>query len=534
MKLLLPAVGLVGIMLGLVAWAPADSLEIDTSFDSTFFHIYTHTASNDLPGAVRSADSLFQEASTDVNRIRALMLIGDMYHRMAKRDSVIHYATRASRIAERSRIYAWQARIYGVLSTQYREMGLLAQGRKYLAQGLKASDQMETPEAVSHFKGQVYQEMGFYDIAENNYEQAIAHFIQASSLFEQVPPSAARSFGLIQNEERMGVCYTNLGQLDSALHHFHKALHVSDEATDANTPLKGLVHSGLGRVFLLQHNRVEAFDHLKKALEIAEASKFPNLVVSVYKNLADYYHAVGDMEAFVVYNERYLAVSHANQANHRVYTDMEMAKTQALLEREAASRQKTLLMAGIALGLAGIAVAIYMLVQRKKYRRFQALLQRMEKEDIKENSPPNSTAGKETEPDREVLPKAIRLELLEKLQRFETGKDFTDRSISIAKLAVNMKTNIKYLSHVINNDKKKDFNTYINTLRIAYVINQMKTDPQYLKYKISYMAEDAGFSSHGKFTTVFKSVTGLSPSTFIQYLKKGQQKTQTGVSLVEM
>src|SRR5690606_36001180 len=143
--------------------------------------------------------------------------------------------------------------------------------------------------------------------------------IQASSLFEQVPPSSARSFGLIQNEERMGVCYTNLGQLDSALHHFHKALHVSDEATDANTPLKGLVHSGLGRVFLLRDDRVEAFDHLKKALEIAEASKFPNLVVSVYKNLADYYHAVGDMEAFVVFNERYLAASQANQANHRVY-----------------------------------------------------------------------------------------------------------------------------------------------------------------------------------------------------------------------
>lgn len=526
---------LLGAMLGFALWSSADTPESDRSFDSTFYHIYTHKASNDLLGAVQSADSLLREAATDLNRIRALMLIGDMYHRLAKRDSVIHYATLAARIAERSRIYAWQARIYGVLSTQYREMGLLAQGRRYLERGLKVSDQMETPEAINQFKGQVYQEMGFYAVAENNHAQAIAHFKQANLLFEGVPPSAARSFGLIQNDERLGVCYTRLGKLDSAWHHFHHALRISDETIDANTPLKGLVHSGLGRVFLLRSDPVEAFRHLSAALDIAETTKFPNLLTSVYRNLADYYRAVGDMEAYADYNERFLEVARTNQANHRVYTDMEMAKAQAGLEREVASRKRIALLGGTVLLLLGGGLAIYFHKQRKKYRRFQTLIKRLQEKSKHTTSVASPMGEQRTESDRELMPAGTRLELLEKLKQFEEGTDFTDRGISIAMLASRMNTNTKYLSHVINHDKKKDFNAYINNLRVEYVINRMNTDPDYLKYKISYMAEDAGFSSHGKFTTVFKNITGFSPSAFIQYVKNnnGQQPASQSIDMVE-
>src|SRR5690606_16227271 len=126
------------------------------AFDSAFNHIYLHTANESLSKALQAADSLYQISTNDVQRIRALMLIGDVYHRMANRDSVIHYAERAAQIAERTQNYTWQARIYGVLSTQYRETGLLGQGRKYLALGLKASEMMDNPNATNQFKGQVY------------------------------------------------------------------------------------------------------------------------------------------------------------------------------------------------------------------------------------------------------------------------------------------------------------------------------------------------------------------------------------------
>jgi AraC-like DNA-binding protein len=76
------------------------------------------------------------------------------------------------------------------------------------------------------------------------------------------------------------------------------------------------------------------------------------------------------------------------------------------------------------------------------------------------------------------------------------------------------------LSNVINTHKEKDFNNYVNELKILFVIDKLRNSPEYLEYKLSYIAEEFGFSSHSKFASVFKSVVGLSPSVFISHLKK--------------
>jgi len=135
--------------------------------------------------------------------------------------------------------------------------------------------------------------------------------------------------------------------------------------------------------------------------------------------------------------------------------------------------------------------------------------------------------------EREIMPETTKLELIKKLEQFEIEHGFTDKELSIAVLAAKMKTNTKYLSHIINKYRQKDFNTYINALRIDYIINKMRDNPKYLNYKISYLAEEAGFSSHSKFTTVFKNVAGLSPSTFIDYLKKNQKKQLKTTEMLE-
>lgn len=41
---------------------------------------------------------------------------------------------------------------------------------------------------------------------------------------------------------------------------------------------------------------------------------------------------------------------------------------------------------------------------------------------------------------------------------------------------------------------------------------------------LSALAEKAGFSSHGKFTTIFKGIRGLSPSVFIQHLENEERQ----------
>lgn len=113
--------------------------------------------------------------------------------------------------------------------------------------------------------------------------------------------------------------------------------------------------------------------------------------------------------------------------------------------------------------------------------------------------------------------------LLLKLQEFEASNLFTENTISLAMLSTYCETNSRYLSYLINTYKKKDFNNYINELRVNFIIEKLKNEPVYRQYKLAVLAEEAGFSSQNKFSTVFKKVTTISPSIFIAYLKKSEE-----------
>ncbi|RTZ45930.1 AraC family transcriptional regulator [Chryseobacterium arthrosphaerae] len=107
-------------------------------------------------------------------------------------------------------------------------------------------------------------------------------------------------------------------------------------------------------------------------------------------------------------------------------------------------------------------------------------------------------------------------EILRKLEEFEQSDRYLNKSMSLSALSSQMEINTKYLSEVINTSKGKNFNGYINELRINHIAHLLRTEPSFLNYKVSYLAEYSGFSSHSAFTTVFKSVTGMSPNAYIQ------------------
>lgn len=119
-----------------------------------------------------------------------------------------------------------------------------------------------------------------------------------------------------------------------------------------------------------------------------------------------------------------------------------------------------------------------------------------------------------------MIPKETENDILKKLADFEANSSFTDPSVSLAALAGQFGTNTKYLSEIINKFKGKSFTSYINELRINYIAKLISSDAKYHQYKISYLAELAGFTNHSTFSVVFKSVTGLTPNKFIQQFSK--------------
>ncbi|MCA6065910.1 helix-turn-helix domain-containing protein [Chryseobacterium sp. RG1] len=111
-------------------------------------------------------------------------------------------------------------------------------------------------------------------------------------------------------------------------------------------------------------------------------------------------------------------------------------------------------------------------------------------------------------------------ELLKKIEEFEKGTAFTAKNFTLSNFASILGTNTKYITYLLKEYWAKSFSDYINTLKIKFIIEHLYENPESVKYKISYLCELAGFSSHSHFTKVFTKETGISPSKFISNLKR--------------
>lgn len=142
------------------------------------------------------------------------------------------------------------------------------------------------------------------------------------------------------------------------------------------------------------------------------------------------------------------------------------------------------------------------------------------KTEVKTNQ--NNTTKEKTE---KIMSEEKEKELLMKIEEFEKTEIFTDEKFTMGKFASALESNAKYINYVLQKYKGNTFSDYLNDLRIKFIVNKLIEHPEYLNYKISYLAKISGFTSHSRFTYIFKSVLNISPSEFISQLNK-QKKSK--------
>ena len=110
--------------------------------------------------------------------------------------------------------------------------------------------------------------------------------------------------------------------------------------------------------------------------------------------------------------------------------------------------------------------------------------------------------------------------LVEKLNSFEKKQLFNTKGISVAQMAVMLKTNTKYLSYILKEYRNADFYTYINNCRINFIVKELHDNPSLLNYKIAVLSDMCGYNSHSQFASIFKSIKEISPSQYISFLRQ--------------
>lgn len=100
-----------------------------------------------------------------------------------------------------------------------------------------------------------------------------------------------------------------------------------------------------------------------------------------------------------------------------------------------------------------------------------------------------------------------------------TNEAYTNPKLTLKQLAVELGTNTRYLSQVINEFQGRNFNQMLNYYRVKKVM-RLLVDNEAQSYSYVGLAQKAGFHSKSVFISAFKSQTGTTPSEFSGTMKK--------------
>ncbi|WP_370899670.1 tetratricopeptide repeat protein [Chryseobacterium gossypii] len=484
---------------------------------------FLETSQKDFNKALKIADSLYATSETPYFRAKSLMLSATLYQQAGDFKKSIEYALQSEKIIKDTDNTIWKARVYGFLATQYRFLNLYNKSKEYTDMAYDMAKDITDPDIADNTKGLIMQEMAYYDIEHRNYVEAIDKLNEAKSYIRHTNP-----FFEAHNEQLLGLNYYHLRKPEEALVHYQNAIELSEKLPE--NYLTGLIHNGLANVYMQKNELKKAKEHLEIAQRISDHSNYLALKNEVYGTSKKYYMMMKNIKQYSEAKEKQDSVGQiiserAGSYINESYTELE--KQNAVIRKRNSIKDILIAVAGVFAAGGVTYFIIYRKRQKKNIDKFRKILEEREQNpDVITES--GSIPGRSEDSGADDIPMMLpetEEKILAKLEEFEKADLYTSNNMSLSYLAIYCETNTKYLSHIINKYKNKDFNNYVNELRIDFIIAKLRTEPRYRNYKIATLAEEAGFSSPNKFSTVFKKTTSMSPSLFIKYMEQNTSIT---------
>ena len=99
------------------------------------------------------------------------------------------------------------------------------------------------------------------------------------------------------------------------------------------------------------------------------------------------------------------------------------------------------------------------------------------------------------------------------MQLMQEEKLYTDVELTLQNLSEQLGISPGYVSRIINEKENKNFFEFVNSFRVEDVKDKL-VDQEYGHYSILGIALESGFKSKSTFNTVFKKLTGQTPSSY--------------------
>lgn len=328
----------------------------------------------------------------------------------------------------------------------------------------------------------------------------------------------------------LGDFYTGLQKpprLDLAGPFFSKALEYKEKHPEIFEKYDREVLISAGRFYVENGEYQKAIDVSRAAWKIEKSKKSQQHRLWIFINLANAYEELNVPDSTAKYSVQFSllndSITHmqARGAANQVTQAVSNKAKEKDIERKSSVRGLVLIFSGIMLVLLVLGWYFWKRDQRIKYAKYEKIISQLnnqektEVQDVEEDGNEDVSKGERNINIHDETVTAI----LQKLNRFEKSQKFLKKDVTLSSLSTSLETNPRYLSEIIKQYNGKNFNNYLNGLRIQSITQLLYKEPVYREYKITYLAEYSGFASTKVFATAFKKETGVTPSYFIHQLK---------------
>ncbi|TCI84470.1 helix-turn-helix domain-containing protein [Tenacibaculum sp. M341] len=282
------------------------------------------------------------------------------------------------------------------------------------------------------------------------------------------------------------------------------------------------LYSNLGEAYQIKQDWNNAITFYNKALKYTTLEE----TIAVYNNLRELYIEKGEYKKAMMKNDVYLKlkdsldnlkvkqeiadITQKYEADKKELT-IEILNNENKNNELIIKRQQTNLLFFIALLLFAVLILATVFYFYKKEEKQKHVLFLKNRELAKE-----LTNNEKEKTETTVIEELKKKEIYNAILKLIASEFYLEKEITLVKMAKKMNTNTSYLSKIINESYQQSFSSFINELRVSYVLKSIENSYEYRNLTIDHIADLAGFASSNTFYRAFKKVTGLTPSYYIK------------------
>ena len=447
-------------------------------------------------------------------------------------DKVINLNEDFLKVGHETKDFENISHIYRLKGSAYSELGLLSKGNEEFEEAIAFAEKIQPGNNRQYALSLIYSNLASHQMKGGVSHDSILITVknciaEAEKMGESDSSIASKKYSMIAYSYIiMANLYDKDGKAELAEEYYLKALQIHKTQS---VPLveKVVLLNQLGYFYYDKKKYEESIKFAEEGLSTEKKASLPQLRTELFKVLSQSYLELQETEQSKKYLHLFTALNDSILNVNKKAVDAAVNKTLTnQKELRENNRTKQLLIYTLSAAvfiIFGVFVFLYYRKQ-KQIKRIEKTLEKLKAGQTLSEPVASVEMTSNLEPEKEekiaLMSPEAENKLVEKLRDFEQSNLFLERKVSLPYVAAEIETNTKYLSYIIKKHKGKDFNEYINDLRITYIVQKITDEPIYRQYKINTLAEETGFSSHSKFATVFKAVVGVSPSEFIKYIQQ--------------